>query len=434
MKKARLKFEPFQTLEVVDLPKFLSGTLAGAPSWTVSDWVVHGEGFRLNTGVDVENGVKKQMNPRKTGKWEFIIREPFMKKWVAYEYLRCSGKMDCTLNENGFCSVILKITYTIPSQCVISVSSFNHGINFKPDISKLKLSEKSKTEILLLSKVISPLRLKPIQIYSSLCKNATQNNLPLQNTAILPTLRQVNDLLYYDRKKQKTGNFYMDLDEFITQHKHAVIFPSEDTNYPSQRVGDTVIVLKSRQQAFSQFVSGIKDGAIVGMDAQFANNTARLPLYVVVIQNMTFETVPGFIFLLEKNTTNNLSTALRCCINYLRDHYSYEWKSKFCIDKDNVEQSALSGLGFSYLLCEFHVFRTISRSLASNKDKGEIMKLIKEIARSKDQESLQSSIMTLKQFCSGYHSKFFDKFEKNWLCNRWLTSWTDISRDSRWTK
>ena len=51
MKKARLKFDPFQTIEVKDITKFLSGSLDGMPSWTVTDWIVHGEGFRINSGV-----------------------------------------------------------------------------------------------------------------------------------------------------------------------------------------------------------------------------------------------------------------------------------------------------------------------------------------------------------------------------------------------
>ena len=122
--------------------------------------------------------------------------------------------MGCSLGENGLC-VVIKLTYKLPSKCLVSVSSFNHGLHFIPDLSKLRLSEKSKNEIKALSKVISPLRLKPTQIFSTICVNAEKNNIPATNSALIPSLRQLNDLLYYQRKRERTGNFYEDLDEFI---------------------------------------------------------------------------------------------------------------------------------------------------------------------------------------------------------------------------
>ena len=218
----------------------------------------------------------------------------------------------------------------------------------------------------------------------------------------------------------------------VTSHSTSVVFPTLTTQFPSILKENTVIVLKSRDSAFSFFVDSIKHQKMVGMDAQFANNTARFAVYVVVVQNSDFVTIPGFIFLIAKNTTQNLCVALGSCIKYLKEQFKINWDSRFCIDKDNVEQSALSSFGFGYFLCEVHVFRTISRMVAKFDDKGEILLRIKVIARAKDENSLQIGIKDLEEYCNdSSHEDFFQKFKKNWLCERWLLSWTDMERGSR---
>ena len=67
------------------------------------------------------------------------------------------------------------------------------------------------------------------------------------------------------------------------------------------------------------------------MNAQFVNNTSRFALYVIVERIQTLK-LSGFIFLIGKNTAQNLITAIESCIKYIK--MQFNWSSKFCIDKD----------------------------------------------------------------------------------------------------
>src|SRR3990167_1072814 len=260
---------------VSDLPVLFGHKCASQPAHAMIsqfNWKVHAGGFKLHPSA---KNLQKN-NPRKTGEWKFTTPENFSFRWVAFEYLKCASCAECPIR--------LRLVYK-NGNCVIKFNGKSqNGI-------RTPIPAQIRQEILEMRN-FSVVKMKPKHIYINMTKKYSIKQ--------LPPLSQINDIIKYEEWKSRQ-NVDPDISEFCLDN--SCVF--------SEHFGDDfIIILRSGPVCYDLFCANIrKKDKQVGLDAQFKNNKERFPLYLLCAQDESYHTIPGFCFMMSRNTAQLLTRA-----------------------------------------------------------------------------------------------------------------------------
>ena len=279
----------------------------------------------------------------------------YSNKYLAEETIVCSGDFGCIKP----CKVRLKIRHRAISKIVdffTFANQQNHGPDYKSVEGKLKL-HKFIRKIVVSDKQCGGGKkygTTPAIEFLKISKNNLEKNLPANPRSILPTIKQIENLLYYERRKE-FGSLSEEekLTKFVQEYQNHVIYPPNLTEFT-----DMVIIIKFGSVTLEKFVSLTqKPDSVVGMDSQFCNNSHRLPVTILLTQDENLETVPGFIGIFDTASEKNYTTFLSKIKLYLLQEFKYDLKCYMMIDKCCSERNASLNNGLKVLLCEFHLIR-----------------------------------------------------------------------------
>ena len=245
----------------------------------------------------------------------------------------------------------------------------------------------------------------------------------------IPTMNQIQDFKKNFKKKKNCGKTSKEIihDLLLKDVNQKYIVMAEDIFSENW-----MIILRSGEKTFQQFIDNVQsEESAIGLDAQFKNNLNHLPLWIICAQNDSYNTVPGFIIMAEKNNKNILKKAISEVIKYLKEN-DICWKATVMIDKDNVERYALDQNGLKIILCEFHLIKTISEKFkkkASPALQGKLFLLFKKISRASTVERRSMRIQNIEKFCEENSLEELSFYlKKNWFCSKWVDCWTDVHR------
>ena len=373
-------------------------------------------------------GHKGKLNPRLTGRMDFL--NPENRELLASEGIICTGEFGCNKDSSKSCQVALKLYYTREKTVKVYVRENNHGVNFKPDAIKIKIPQHIREKI----RKNDDDKRKMGNVGTSASEEYLRLSLEISrdNLSFLPTPKEINNILYYHRRR------HTKLDEIEWVQKF--IDASTSTLYPKSIVDrfdnnkPLVVVMMAGGSTMSEFVRITKNQpSIIGMDSQYVTNNARLPVTVICAQNEYYNTVPAFVAVMGKSDAVHYELVLKKVKKYLLKEYNYELKGFAMIDKDMAERNALIACGFKVLLCDFHAIKTFNETIPKFFKNKELhlkcFKLVIQIQRSEDLIEYEENKENLIDFCKLHKKeKFWDYLRANWLNDTWEDSWINMNR------
>ena len=245
-------------------------------------------------------------------------------------------------------------------------------------------------------------------------------------SAIIPPLYQFQTWKsQYNINLRMGRSDYQMIDDLFSQHPNFISIYRENSEF--------VVVFKSNQNCFSQFCSKVGHiNGVVGLDAQYKQNSEYFPLYILCSQNEHFNTVPGYVFMATSNSTKLVSTALLIIKTHLQD-IGVIFNAYLMIDKCEIEQQAAEQNKIQIILCEFHTIKLIktmwNKYIKDDHLQNELIILLKDIARSQNEIERSINIFSFKIYCSQRNLfEFYDYMQKQWFSECWIDSWTDLNR------
>src|SRR3990167_8598411 len=323
---------PWIQIPFSELAQLLDGNHKDYPqSFLKCYWIQDSSGFKVTEGVTFVFEGKKR-NPRIINKLNFSTISNFKHKYIAKEGIKCKGTVKCRKP----CPVQLKICYLINHQVDIYVKSSDHGENFVGELNVIP--HHIRNDIRCMDdqeKAMGKIGVTPFSLYLQYSKKKE-----VQKSTPLPNKKMIENTLYYHRKAGSQKDPISELEDFINNSKN-VIYPSKKENFPSNSMKNNnpvVILLAARQNTLIEFVRCmlLHEFFIWGMDSQFVNNNARLPLTVVCCQNERRKTIPAFVALSLKAYEAHYTLILQQVIAFLKDkmHVEFNRKGFLMIDKD----------------------------------------------------------------------------------------------------
>lgn len=185
-----------------------------------------------------------------------------------------------------------------------------------------------------------------------------------------PPKKTIENILYYNRKN-KTGLDTLELlDKFVEQSQN-IIFPINRDDYPTaafDKGNPVVIVMKTKEKTLGEFAKYSKTKPFVwGLDSQYCNNNARFPVTILCAQDDKHRTVPGFIALSLKADEQHYSIILEQVLQFMEFNFKIIRSDCYVmIDKCCSERNAIKNCGVKFLLCQFHILRTISAKITKS--------------------------------------------------------------------
>lgn len=406
---ANLKMEELDALLTYSHPQYQLPYL-------MKNWKQSPRGFRLAKNVTKIPNCETY-NPRISGGINFKANQHKKNGFLATEVIICTGKFNCS-KVNGDCKVKIRLQYTADS-VTLSVNSTDHGVNFCPKLNELKLSKLVRLNIK--ENDGSGYGTTPYKEFFKISKDIEKNKKNPFNSAILPSKKQVANILHYGRTKGKYKNEIDKLSNFIENSSH-VIFSQLEVDKP------LIIVLAAREATINEFITQHRKNQIFGIDTQYSNNSYRLPLTVMCGAGEANNTIPTFLCLSEFSDTEMYSSFLSSVINFLSENYDYELNGYIMHDKCDAEFTAAKTHNLISLLCEFHLVKLFEEKLPKyfeDNDRINIFEQIKKIQRADTEVSLSNEIKMLKQSCRN-KKNFGNIFTKNGWGNGNTVGW--ISR------
>lgn len=300
-------------------------------------------GIRLFSGVVIPENVNiKDINPRKTGKNNFIIitsRYKNKKDYIASEIITCVS-----------CNFSLKLYYTKDNMCKIFCSNDRCHLDTCHLEKEARVPEKVK-EFIFQQKKINP-NITPGVLSKAITLNDDLGNYKVTND-------KISNILKYMKKNDYTGNRVLDLLEITSKPYRSSISSVIHNDIIDNN--NFRIILKSGEKCSKFFGEVVSNPAkVVGLDAQFKNNDKKKPIWVLVCQDDDFHTIPGYIIICSSNTSDDLSI----CLNIIKKDLEKEgiiWKSTIMIDKDATERKAILENDLKFILCEFHIIKLLKK-------------------------------------------------------------------------
>ena len=363
-----------------------------------------------------KNVIKKGGNPRITGKLLLVPGPGKKGGLLATETLRCQGRFGCH-KIDGNCGVKMKLEYYDEDTIKIYFNTRDHGPKYSPIISKLRVANSVKNQIIEKDSVNGSYSTTSIVEYMRISVQNGVQNIPANNSGALPTTKQIQNILYYNRRKDTSNNEIVNLQNFIDD--------SDSVVYPKQiGQGPLIIILKCRSHTIRQFISSHRESKISGMDTQFANNKYNLPVTVFATQTVDRVTVPAYVGLFD---TENYSFFIKKIMEDLLVNEDYDLNNTYLmIDKDEKERQAGVNNNLKIILCEFHAVRIFERKIKEfYKDKEEqldCLEMIKNIQRSRSENAIKTSATLLQKWAN---PEFWQYFSDEWLCKNWASTWID---------
>ena len=325
------------------------------------NWIQDRCGFRMAKGVVANCGGKK--NPRISGKMELMITKDFKSKYMASEGLQCNGSTQCTLT-NNVCQVRLKLCYLHSREVDIFIKCSDHGPNFVGGPQKITHATRSHVRAEDdRQRSLGRVGVTPFSMYLEFSKEKEKNP-----QIILPSKKEIENILFHHRRGIESDPL-ADLDNFIKNSK-SVIYPTEMNDFPSRCYGvkPSAIILKAREETINEFMkcSTKNNFFIWGMDSQYCNNNARLPITILCCQTEARKTIPAFVALTFKSDEAHYSIIIQQVLLHLKNYYNFNLSGKLgyiMIDKDAAERNAIKKNNLNFLLCQFHIMRTITNKI-----------------------------------------------------------------------
>src|SRR3990167_1841406 len=387
------------TINFTELGLVLCGQHNSYPfDWMKVNWVQSRSGFKLNKSVKMDKTGRR--NPRISGSINFYPLPQFKGKYLASEVLECPGGEKCKQP----CGVKLKIQYAKDMKNVdLFFTTTFHGELFLPQL-QIKVPIFIKQVIIQNDKQTASLGkygTTPTSEFLILSlENAQHQISPV--TCLLPTTKQIENILYYSRRKctNKNDGETTRLIKFVQECEN-VIYPPKNFH---QFADPIVIVMKFNKVTMDMFVKSTNcDNSIIGMDSQYCNNSYRCPITILCTQTTEKVTVPGFVGFFSKSTEEAYYLFIQNIQKYLKEHHGYKLKGSAMIDKCAAERAALTRCGFKVLLCEFHIVRifeaTIRKNFKNNTAAVECLRAIKKIQRADDLIEFEDACTALDSFC-----------------------------------
>ena len=357
--------EVWKTVKFEELNILLSGCHPDFPQvFFKCNWIQDSCGFRLAKGVKKKDDTILKINPRICNKINFAPTVNFAKKYLASEGIVCSASSDCKLI-NGKCGVALKLKYLKKNKVAIYVRNSDHGPNFigvdsrkTPHYIRTQIRDNDEKQRNLGKIGVTPFS----TTMEMLAKNKNKEGEEKHTEIPVPKIKEIENILYYCRKSKLKLDPMQELDEFVKASK-SIVYPVNNNDYPVHCFDaglPVVIVLVANEQTIENFFKCCSEEFYVwGMDSQYVNNNLRLPLTIICAQNEHRETIPGFIALSLKSDEQHYTIILNSVKNYckarLRRKVGY-----VMIDKCRAERNAAVSCGSHFLLCQFHILRTIN--------------------------------------------------------------------------
>ena len=130
--------------------------------------------------------------------------------------------------------------------------------------------------------------------------------------------------------------------------------------------------------------------------------------------------------MLSKNDAKLLSIAIEHILMHLME-INVTWKALVMVDKCKIEWKALSANGLTFILYEFHFLKEIEKFSRGFNDKATAYEKVIAIQRATSKKELKIAFLGMQSFCiASEQEPAWLKFEKNWLCEKWINGWTSI--------
>lgn len=357
----------------------------------------------------------KVTNPRTTGSITFRkTQDEHILNYVLIEYLGCTSHVKCPVK-------IKFKHYCTPQQimmCDITYVKENiHSNESSTQQKKKKLHNPQVKEFVETTVDSTPQYAPNLLLIESERKFGNEKVPPLK---IVQNWKRN----FMKRKRMKRNDIQMIEDEFSDHSNFVKLYKKNQ---------DFVVIFRSNNYSFKIFSDTVqKIGSVVGLDAQYKQNTKYYPLYILCSQNSNFNTIPGFIFMASANTVFLISKALEEIKLYLIQR-GIIFNSTIMIDKCKIEKEAADQNKIPTILCEFHIIKLIKpiwNKYIINKDtQNEILLNFKEIARSTSVDIRNINIFSFNSICiSNKLFEFQNYMHENWLSEEWIETWTDLLR------
>ena len=161
------------------------------------------------------------------------------------------------------------------------------------------------------------------------------------------------------------------LDDFVNKYESFTVYPKKIDDFPTKQYNENglcIVILHFGSHLLEKFVTTLSFNPILGMDAQFINNSLRRPLYIFCAQDEHFRTVPGFLVFLGHNDYEHLGKAIMIIKNFIEEEKDIFFPDYIMIDKCDIERKAVEISGARPLLCEFHSKQIFCRKYKSVPD------------------------------------------------------------------
>lgn len=368
--------------------------------------------YKLKKNKKIKSTVS---NPRTTGSLSYKDSpDDHIFDFILIEYLSCTSHINC--------QVKIKLKhYATPSHDFMCKITF---VNEK--IHETEITEKKKEQITYDPKIKEYIR-KQVIDYPQYSPHLLllQVESMFGNDATPPLKVIQNWKRNFINNMKKNRNDIQMIEDFYSRHENFVkLYRNND---------DFVVIFRGNNYSFKLFKETVqKRGSVVGLDAQYKQNTEYYPLYIMCCQNSNYNTVPGFIFMASSNTVSLISIALSEIKAYLL-RFGIEFRSTLMIDKCKIEKEVADENNIPTILCEFHVIKLIKsvwrKYITNIEAQNELLLNFKEIARSTSILFRNIQISAFNILCISYNLiEFNDYMKENWFSPEWIETWTDLYR------
>lgn len=282
---------------------------------------------------------------------------------VLKETLMCDGKSNCDAprnptNKKMRCAVVARFAVNLQDLNVAYIYvKGQHGQRFKLNVKAMRMAPHVREQIL---------QADGLDYGTGGRTTAMKEVLRLQELArgdrttpdVVPTLRQVQNLLNYERRKAGRGRGTIGaMLERTLRDEHVspfVLYPAPEDKSVSEEIEEGrpfLIVMIGRV-----CVPLVRDyGQVIGLDGVFKIDRNHWPIYCVAVEDEEGHGWPVAFFFTSCESKDIIGRGLRILRDHVRGELGEEWAPYVMIDHDEAERAAVSSLGWQHLLCEFHV-------------------------------------------------------------------------------
>lgn len=318
----------------------------------------------------------KKPNPRHSGRMEWVRRDPVAtnerklaqeaKMVVLKETAFCNKSAKCTALENSknkrqLCAFAFRWVICLDDlHSVLVWVQGDHGPQWRVDPKAMKIAPFLRAKVLESDGLDSGPGGRTTPMQELLRIQARLGDLDDTTRDIVPTLRQLQALIGYERSKRANGggSIVENLERTLAEEgvgSHVLYPTSQDRSISEEVKNKSPFWLMLRSKEARPLVR--KYGRIIGLDGLFKLTKLRWPVWAVVVEDEKGHAWPiAFIFAsLERQEL--LLHALRVLHQFIVED-GHPWAPWVMIDKDEVERGAVAAMGWTYLLCDFHVQKT----------------------------------------------------------------------------